>query len=334
MENDTHHKETDWSLLAKYLAKEVNDEEIKEVEAWLASSEKNKEILLELHASWQLSSESKIDEKAAWTKVKGQLKKETRTTPAISLFYKIAAGLLLLLVAVYGINELNTSKTMNDEWITINSREGQTTVALEDGSIVHLNKHTVLKYPQHFNENKREVFIEGEGFFEVSKSETLSFVVSTSDLKVKVLGTSFNVDAYPGKKTTAVAVKSGQVSVGTTNNKGNSESSILLKKGEKGVLFSEKGSLFKENLNNGNYLAWKTKILEFDNSKLEEVIEVINKVYNVNIIIESELLKKCLLTAKFNNKSQDEIIDILVNTYDLKMKRTSTMLKLYGNGCN
>jgi ferric-dicitrate binding protein FerR (iron transport regulator) len=331
MENYIDHKDIDWSLLAKYFTKEANDEEIKEVEAWLASSEQNKARMREIHTSWQLSSGNKIDEKAAWKNVKEQLQNKKKKSFTFNPWlYKIAAGLLILIVATYAINKY---KIRHQEWVTVTSKDGQTRISLEDGSIIHLNSNTILKYPRQFSGDKREVFIEGEAFLEVSKRDSLPFIVSTSDLKVRVLGTSFNVDAYPDDHTTTVAVASGRVLV-ASNDEENVKPPMLLEKGEIGVLVFEKDSLFKANLANDNYLAWKTRLLEFDNSKLEDVIKTLNKVYNTNILIDNELLGMCLLTAKFNNKSEDEIIDILANTYDLKIERTSTGLKLYGKGCN
>lgn len=335
MENFTYDKEINWTLLTKYLAQEANEEEINEVEVWLDVEERHKEILRQLYSSWQLSSGNKIDEKVAWTNVKRQLQNKKKKSFVLnSLFYKVAASLLLVVAVVFFIRESTKKGEPSEGWITVTSKDGVTVIELEDGSIVHLNKNTTLKYPQHFNDDKREIFIEGEGFFEVSKRDSLAFVVSTTDLSVRVLGTSFNVDAYSDQKTTAITVRSGRVSVASNSDDGNFKTPLLLKKGEIGVLVFEKDSLFKSYLPNDNYLAWKTRILEFDNSKLQEVVEVLNGVYNEDITIDNNLLKECLLTAKFNNKSLEEIMDILVMTYDLKVKKTSTRLILYGKGCN
>lgn len=332
MENYNHNKEINWVLLTKYFAQEVDSDEAQEVEEWLEAKDSNKEVFLQLYASWQLSLDKNFDERAAWKKVQHRIQKK-KAFILNPLIYKVAASLLLIAVSTFLINKWTKIETLSEEWVSVTSKGGLTVVTLEDGSVVHLNKNTTLKYPRHFDQEKREVHIDGEGFFEVSKRDSLPFVVSTNDLKIKVLGTSFNVDAYSGEKTSNVAVKSGLVSVAATTIESHSKALLMLRKDDMATLVFDKDSLFKTTLNHNNYLGWKTKVFDFDHTELKEVIKMLNKAYERPIILDNKGLNRCLLSAKFNNKSLEEVIDILVITYGLKVEVTSNGIRLYGNGC-
>ncbi len=325
----------DWSLLAKYFANEANSSEAKEIEAWCNYSSQNKKIFLQVYSSWKLSYVDRINEKEAWRKVKKNLHQQKRKTIiALPLFYKIAASLLIIAALIYGLNKGTNISTPREEFIIVESSNKPIKIELTDGSIVHLNKNSIFKYPQYFKNKERKVFIDGEGFFEVAKKDNLPFIVSTSEFKIKVLGTSFNVDAFSSKPISNVSVKTGKVLVSTSKSVGKLINRVLLVKGEMASLNIQKDSLFKTSLSNDNYLAWKTGILKFDNTKLQEVKETLNRVYSANITFANSTLNSCFLTASFNNKTLEEVIDVLASTYKLKIKMTSKGIVLYGKGCS
>jgi transmembrane sensor len=331
MENPDHINGINWGLIAKYLANEATLEEIQEVELWLITNDQNKEELVQVYKSWQLSQLNKVDEKAAWKLVKEQIQPKSKAIK-LPLIYKIAASFLLIATVFFILNRPKAIIDSNNI-ITISSKDKTMSVELEDGSFVHLNKNTTFRYPQKFNDSIRQVFIDGEGFFEVAKRNGLPFKVTTSKLDIKVLGTSFNVDSYTGKTQMAIEVRTGIVAVSRANITSKNNDQIILSEKEMATFLEDKDSLYKSPLSNENYLAWKTGVLEFDRTALLDVIKTLNETYDNNISINDQQLGNCLLTARFNNISLVEVLDALTSTYNLKIEQTSKGIIIYGKGC-
>src|SRR5690606_15066526 len=104
---------------------------------------------------------------------------------------------------------------------------------LSDSSIVHINSGTRLKYPVKFLKNKdRKVFLEGEAFFEVSKSKTASFIVNTDNIDIRVLGTRFNVSSYANDNSVYTVLVEGSVELNTTDSAKNDEKKYVLIPGQ------------------------------------------------------------------------------------------------------
>jgi transmembrane sensor len=325
-------EEINWNLLAKYFAGETSTTENKKVEAWKALNEDNKKIIKQSYYAWELVQVNRIDEREAWEKIERKLgKQKTKIIFFRPIFYKIAASLLLIFAVLYSLNERTNSSTIANEFTTVESNNESLRIVLDDASIVHLNKNTKFKYPKSFNGKNREVFIDGEGFFEVTKNANMPFIVSTANLKIKVVGTSFNVEAFSSKPIAKVTVKTGKVSVTEHNRK--TKNHLLLSKNEMATLDIVEGTLSKSSLVNNNNLAWKTGILIFNQIKLDEVVKTINKVYDTKIIFNNDDPKSCLLTAQFNNRPVEEVLDVLATTFKLKVEWTSTKIILYGKSC-
>ncbi len=333
MRYNDQNKDINWNLLANYFAKEANNEEINKVKAWLNTDDENKKIFLKLYSIWQLTQLDRIDEKAAWKRVKENLPKQKRNIVSLQpMFYKIAASILIIAAIVYSFINHSGNSIVSEEFVTVTSYNNLKKINLPDGSVVHLNKNSNFRYPQHFNKNTRDVFIDGEGFFEVVKNTSIPFIVTTTHFNIKVVGTSFNIDSYSSKSTANVIVKTGKVFVSQSS--GTIKNHLILVKNEMATLDIEKDSLFKNSSSHNNYLAWKSGILEFDNTMLSEVIESLNKVYDTHITFGNDALKTCVLTAQFNNRSLKEVIAVLESTYSLKVEWASNRIKLYGISCD
>jgi len=210
---------------------------------------------------------------------------------------------------------------------------------LPDGSVVALNSNSQLQFPKKFRGNTREVTIIGEAFFDVKPNPEKPFVINAGKAQVKVLGTSFNVSAYPETETVEVVVKTGKVQV--VNNLGeslNNESEVFLSPGEKSILFNESNILQKTENLDPNYLAWKTHDLIFNEVPLIEVVQCLEKVYHVQIQLSEPELSDLLLEAHFDKKPIDFILNVVRLTFDLNLleenkqftlsRRTNEQVKL------
>ena len=185
------------------------------------------------------------------------------------------------------------------------------TFTLPDGTLVSLNNNTKIKYPKRFGSETREVSIEGEAFFEVKPNKNKPFIIHAGKAQIKVLGTSFNVSAYPDAKLVEVIVQTGEVQVLNKMTEAKQTNELILTPGDKGTLVYASNTLLKSINQDPNFLAWKTHNLIFKATSLREVIVNLEKVYKVNIRLADPKLNKRLLTAQFNNDPLDFILKVI-----------------------
>ncbi len=319
-------------LLIKYLCEEVSSEERELVNSWLRESEENRKELEQnrklLHNIDSTYKIRKYNSTTAWNNVQSRINIETEINIATGKgrkiymqFYKYAAIIIvaiLLGTATYYFGFQNNTA----QYARVNTTENQNIneITLPDGSLVTLNSNSKLVYPKEFNDDVREVTIVGEAFFDVKPNAEKPFIINAGNAQVKVLGTSFNVLAYPENETVEVVVATGKVQVINTNS---SESSLVnevfLIPGEKGTLFNSSSILEKSLNTNPNFLAWKTHDFIFEDVPLKDVFGCLEKVYHVNINVQEPELNDLILNAQFDKKSVDFILNVVGLTFDLEL---------------
>jgi ferric-dicitrate binding protein FerR (iron transport regulator) len=198
-------------------------------------------------------------------------------------------------------------------------------LVLPDGSTVTLNHFSSLKYPKRFSGEIREIELEGEGFFEVESDPEHPFVISTRDVDIRVLGTSFNVNAYRKNTAVEVIVRTGEVSV---TRHGEVPETIILKPGNRGIYKRAEETLEITREIDQNYLAWKTRSFIFEDQTLLDVSEQLGKVYQAEIIIASDSLKDARITTTFSDQSLDAILNVLSATLDLDVRKSNGQIIL------
>ena len=176
---------------------------------------------------------------------------------------------------------------------------------LSDGTIVHLNSGTTLKYPVKFIANgNRQVFLDGEAFFDVTKDKTHPFVVNADNLNVRVLGTHFNVSNYPEDKLTDVVLVEGSVGLYTANEKFNAEKNTILKPGFKGSFSKIDNQIKTKAVVTDVYTAWIKGGLTFRDMTFKDISKKLERHYNVTIVNQNTKLSD----EKFNASFGDEPI--------------------------
>lgn len=184
-------------------------------------------------------------------------------------------------------------------------------VTLSDGSIIHLNSGSVLKYPKNFSGATREVYLEGEAFFEVAKDKKHPFIIHTSKMDTKVIGTSFNIRAYPNHRIQEVSVLTGKVSVSSIDN----NKKIALLPGQKITVSNQDNTLKTHNdINKITIGAWRNNILVFENTPINELIENIEINYGIEVEFNNNSSKNIQISARFVELDPDQIINILSKT--------------------
>jgi transmembrane sensor len=242
-----------WEQLARYLAGESTSSEKEQVEAWAGESEQNKSELEQIRLLFQASDKyfkmNRFDTGAAWQKVQQKMVHkvvpiENKRKNAYAFLLKYAAILILALFAGTAGYYLVTSLSDAKQQIVLAGERTVNEITLSDGTLVTLNSSSTLEYPRKFTSDIREVTITGEAFFDVKPDPDKPFVINAGKMQVKVLGTSFNVRAYPEAEVVEVVVETGIVQV--TNRNGEvqaDQSNLMLHPGEKGILYNLPGTL-------------------------------------------------------------------------------------------
>lgn len=189
-------------------------------------------------------------------------------------------------------------------------------IILADGTDVSINGGTTFMYPQQFKGQTRTVKLDGEAFFKVTRNKDVPFVIETNDLVVKVLGTSFNVKSYKGMNVAEVIVESGSVEVSL---EGNREKRVVLSAGEKALFNRETQSLISMMNEDENYNAWSTRLIQFKETPMAEVVKVLEEVYKIEISVsDSMILEENVLTATFNQYALEHVLEIVCSTFNLE----------------
>jgi transmembrane sensor len=213
--------------------------------------------------------------------------------------------LIIIFFALYFINkESETSKDVSVAMIEKANDKGQKTkIHLPDGSTVILNSSSKLLYPASFMGEKREVFLSGEAFFEIVPDTVKPFVVKTTDLTARVLGTSFNINAYDNREGHSVSIVTGVVEVSANN-----QNTLVMTQGEKAQIQQGSGEIRQITFNYENDILWKDGILVFRKTPFREVVQRLEQWYGVDFIIDRLPEIELPVTGKFDNEYLSNIL--------------------------
>jgi ferric-dicitrate binding protein FerR (iron transport regulator) len=215
---------------------------------------------------------------------------------------------------------------------------------LEDGSSVTLQPGSRLHFPDHFSAAKREVYLEGEAFFEVSKNPVRPFFVYDNNLVTHVLGTSFNIKMDKQKKMVEVSVVTGKVQVYENqdllkpDNKRNN--GVILMPNQK-VIYKEDERQFSATLVSNplpvaqdSLSSIKPGNFAFEDAPLSTVLGSLEKTYGIEIVVENENIYHCLFTGNLVMRSLYDKLDIICQSVKVSYELSGTRILIKGKGCN
>lgn len=332
--------------LIKYIAGEATDAEKKEIEALLHTDAEIRKQAEQLQAIWDNAPEStvnQVDTDKAWQNIQAQIgtsnaeksakitaksvkvirKKRTRwrTWSRVAAVLCLGMGLTYLVYNQYFKGEESVS-------LAESSGDSIKNLTLIDGSKITLNKNSTLNYPQKFEENIRKVTLEGEAFFEIEHIDNQPFIIQAGKTEIRVLGTKFNVSTHK-KDTVTVTVEKGKVAFYPSTQK---RKKVILTKGEKGVFSAKSVEVIETKNQSLNTNAWRTKLLRFEDAPMNQVAQQLNDFYDLEITV-SESLKNCRLTAKFSEKSVDEVLETIGFMFEVKVEKLDKKIILTGGNC-
>ncbi len=297
--------------------------------AWLTDHPEKKEsaaqarkILLSIQFKDRSFNKKEITQ--LWGNIKNQTidaetnisKKEVNTVRLNPWKYiKVAAVILPFIIAsvlfLFFRDNISNQNLVSQEHIEKFNPKGQKlTVFLSDGSRVKLNGESRISYEKPFNGQRRVVNLEGEAFFEVTPDKNRPFIVKTGDIETKVLGTSFNVKAYPLENKIGVAVKTGKVSVENVNKKPVNKQSktIVLLPTEMATYDKDNNSVSVSNFDPKQVLSWSEGILYFNDATMDEFVSELERWYGIDIVVERKTLIKKGIVGEFKDQSLEEIL--------------------------
>jgi ferric-dicitrate binding protein FerR (iron transport regulator) len=323
-----------YTLVSKYFAHQLEEEELEQLDRWKAA---HPEEFAELQSIWQKQRAYKQPFRRAEVQQKlnqriDALEAESHPMPQNNYFaYKIAASVSLLLLVAGFAYWLILWKSAAEAvvWIEKATRKSQVaTFTLPDGSRVALNADSKFRYPASGQPSIREVFLDGEAFFEITPNPERPFVVRTGALTTRVLGTSFVVSAYPEDEVAKVAVVSGRVAVDLPE-----FSATVLQPNRQVVYHKIEKTRSEQAAIMANELAWTKGRLVFNATQLSQVARILERYYNVTVKLETEELKGCQVTATFEQETLFHVLESISYINALEYTFNEGIVTITGTGC-
>ncbi|MBX2841531.1 MAG: FecR domain-containing protein [Flammeovirgaceae bacterium] len=334
----------DWTLIAQYLTGACSKEEKDKFVNLVESDQEFKKSYFKAAQVWEESdsllasnqyhkSEPEIDvqiEKMMGLIDKPMVQKREKIFPF--KLSRIAASVIILLGIFSGIY-FYTTPNNNREFSYIDKttdRGEMERITLSDGTKVWLNVDSKLRYPNKFSGSNRQVELVGEAFFEVAKDSSKPFVVIAGQTITKVLGTSFNLNAYPNEENITLSVASGRVGFLTNSqSKSPKEDIYLLNPNQKIRYNVSTKKVETTSKNESEYdFAWKFRRLVFKNTKMYEVVKVLERWYNVEITVTDREILERTLTAEFSDKTVDHVLKMISPVVDAKYEKKGKRILL------
>ena len=330
-------------LLEKYYQGRCSTDEEELVMKWLKAANKA-ELELIVKERWgqiegldNLRQEYNFD--AFWKKNKDKIKKiddEIRIAERRRRIRTKRAAAFILLAIILTL--LLAARLWNMTTLAI-AHHGETkSIVLPDNSTVILNGGSEIEYAWWWNaKDTREVSLKGEAYFSVTKDQTKPFIVNSNDLMTKVLGTEFNIKAYPEDENVEVTLASGKIQV-FLNKKNDAKfptqnPSVILTPNQQAIYHIAKDYFDKKEVTVENYVAWKKRILVFDKESIREVARAIERFYNVKVILENPQIGDCVMTGKFQNARLSRVLRSIQLAMGIDFEITDRLVVLRGEKC-
>lgn len=318
-----------WAAISSVINENANEEERKIFETWVNENEGNKRFfeLIVQQADKNYDSSDELKERI-YTKIKNSvLPSKKRRRIAFWIPAAAASVLIILSVALFGL--LTKSENLQVVFLEATTPYGvKTKLILPDSTVVFLNSGSYLKYPSKFFGQTREISLKGEAYFEVKKDAEHPFIVKTSAISIKVLGTHFNVKTFPDEDLFETTLLEG--SVGLYLGSQFKEEAVRLKPNEKASYSEETGKIVLKKAEGELEASWKDNKFYFDNSSLHSIAKDLERNYNVPIRIVSDDLKNEIFSGFFGkNRTIYQTLNIIKLHKNFTYRTTNDTIIIY-----
>jgi ferric-dicitrate binding protein FerR (iron transport regulator) len=328
-------REIDWESLINYLEKNSKPEEKKRIDDWFAG-ENDKEYFNLIQKIWNAPDEHlpHPNLEQAWLNIKQKtgivedtLKETTysksKQNMAVvverlfrSRMLKFAAVFLVIIITYFA---LFINKPLQMEEIHVGHAQ-QEKITLEDGSRVHLDAGSIFKYPTQFSADEREVFLNGEGYFEVIPDPIRPFIIHTNKALVNVVGTKFNVRCWEESDQVTVAVLDGNVTLRPNGKKGSS-AEVLISANQVSTLRGNDNPSTPHYADLQAYLSWQQREMYFQSATTREVLDQLERWYELEFELPIKFDASNRVTIFIENKPIEEILDVIALMNDFQWQQ-------------
>ena len=323
----------DYYLLGKYLSGEATPEEAVTVDAWLRLPA-NKKQFLEIEKIWNgLPGDTRHqlpDRLAAWNELQPLLPVK-RKAPVVRLFsgWYAVASVLVVIVGMVLFFAINKGKATGDSKLVVRGPiAGIHRDSLPDGSTIVMQQNSILRYSNEFNTSSRELQLQGESYFNVAHNKEKPFIIEVGNVKIRVIGTVFNVKQTTNPATVEVQVTSGLVKMYT------SKKELKVAKGQTGIYVEGQDTFTLKDTINVNSISYATREFSFDNMSLGNIIAYLQDAYGVTIVVHNKKILNCTLSGYFAVPKVEQILEIIGVTMRLNYTKEGNTYYLNGEGCD
>lgn len=318
------------NLVRKLINKECTPEELKQVQNWLVNTDRNEEVTALLKTTWENGNGDSPTNGQRKEEVYRQLmtkmdtstlsvtRPDEHTSGTSTTFYRKhwwkVAAVVLLAIGVYFTNRVAPPEPRAPKAVATiektNAKGQKSTITLKDGSKVHLNSESTIRYMENYGQQTREIELVGEAFFEVAKDPKHPFIVKAGKITTTALGTSFNVRAFHNETQASVSLATGRVKVEGDVDYPESEKDFILKPGEEAIVLENQ--FIKQPFDALKVLSWKDGVILFDDASLDETLKVLERWYDVKFdVMGLTSPEEVRGTGQFKNQSLENVLRIL-----------------------
>ena len=328
-----------WELFLKQQNGSITPDELVDLNSWKDQDADNAKLFKEFNSIYSNSNDGltpDFNPEENWNELQSMIKVDTDTnaTKTIRLFpwiARTAAAVILILgfTFIYYQYKNIPEQDLNFQAIVQTDDSGIKVVNLPDGSTVWLNRNSELLYPEVFDGSTRTLYLKGEAFFEVQPDENKPFTVHSGSSKTTVLGTSFNLRAYGKEDEIKLTVVTGKVAFTLADEK----EGVIVTPGDMAVLTNESLEISQSENLDRNFLSWKTGELVFDDSPLGQLIDALEKHYNINIGVDNQQTLNCRFTGNFKETEIENTIKVITRAIGATYKKNEDSYQIQSSGC-
>ena len=338
-----------YAIISRYLTKTTVDKDEKILNTWINESDENKSLFEIVENHWNSPGQRKFSilkseevKKDIWERANKQqlyvsgLERKRRFRE----FLKYAAAILFLVISipiVYLLIDRGSSQQLSANLISKSNNAGRkSNIHLKDGTIVNLNSESEITYYETFSDTARIIWLTGEAFFEVAHDREKPFYVISQNVKVKALGTSFNVFGYADSDKVKVSLSSGKVSVGKYSATVGEDllNEIEILPGQE-ISYQKSQNVFSPitTYDAIEVEGWKDGILYFKQAGLSEIVSKLKRWYGVDIQLNSVPKNEISYTGKFKNQNLENVLMSIgfVTNFNFEINEKNVLLNFKTN---
>ncbi|MCP3894001.1 MAG: FecR domain-containing protein [Bacteroides sp.] len=311
-------------IIKKYLQGECSEEDFIRINTWIKESKDNARKLFLMEETYQAGKRNPFIEKRQTEQAEARLfkrleieKTAQQKTKRIRNLMKYAAIIAVVLLGGSGVGywiyQLNPSQDM----LMARADNAVQMVTLPDGTKVWLNQSTTLTYPRQFSNKERNVHLEGEAYFEVTKNRQKPFIVESQSMRVRVLGTIFNFKSSKDCRITEASLIEGEIEVKGQKDEG----MVILLPGQKAELNKTTGRLMVKQVNARMDAAWHDGLIPFEQADIFEIAQTLERFYDVKIILSPDIKADKTYSGVLKKKDTiDAVLKSLTNSIPINYK--------------